>query len=279
MNLPISAKSVVRYVPIEFDLPGAEARLLEQVDVLNRMASDAAPEDKMAVARKRVGQLEDLARAVRARVEEKDGKVPIFLLGVPSSFEKAEWRRAVAAVPCRFPNTTALLDTARDVLRDLEPENLAYLLELCDQAEHAAGPGAPALDEAFAQEWAALEEVLAREPRYAAILADRRHWLDVAPMIAAQHFLIGWENVGFPFKRARRGYVSESLIERIGEGWAREIGMRAIELMSINKATEKNSASPSPSTTSPAPIAAGNDRPTADRDGSSSESSSPQTQD
>jgi hypothetical protein len=63
--------------------------------------------------------------------------------------------------------------------------------------------------------------------------------LEVAPILAAQQFLRGWENVEPVFDR-RNGLVSETALGEIPESHIIEIGLEAISLMSPTEAEAKN---------------------------------------
>ena len=94
-------------------------------------------------------------------------------------------------------------------------------------------------------------------PAYAALLAARQHWLGLAPMIALRHALRGWSGEGLPPLRRAQGRVPDDLLELIGEADIAGIGWKAINLGRPSASAEKNSAAPSPSPGTGAPLPVG----------------------
>ena len=180
---------------------------------------------------------------------------PVFFLQVATLMARAQWRRALAEEGARLPSQAELLAALRDDLKASGPDNLEQLLDEVDAYEATADA-----DEKLkvAPHMPQMEQWCARlAGAYSRALADRDFWFDLAPVMAAQRFIGGWENVGVPFKAAKSGVdpaTLEVLKDKLGEPVIKRVGWRAMELMTLsrNEDAEKNSAAPSGSPESPA---------------------------
>jgi len=260
--LPISTMDVVRYVPLEYD----SARAQQILDGLR--ADPAADKDAIAAAERHLAKVE-------ANLAACGGQPPVYLIRVPSLRARAAWRRDVAASGARMPSNAEMFEAMRAALREVAPANLDALLEMVDQAEYAAEKGEP-LDAKAAREIGALETQLLSVPVYSVLQGARQYWASIAPIIAAQHFIAGWESVGAPYETSR-GLVTDAALEALPRGHAEEAGWHAIGLMSVSKDQTKNSASPSRSLEGPKPSAAAQTLSTADAAGTSSAKSTSKT--
>jgi hypothetical protein len=263
-----SAKDIVRCVPVAYDRAAAEEALAAAERETDRVDAGEAE-------RRRRDQAAAWLADVEARCAAGGDAVPVYHVRVPTLRDRAVWRRAVAEAGARLPSQAELLDALRAALREVAPENLEALLEKVDLfAAMEAGKVPP--DAELARDMAALETQLLAVPRYAVLVGARTFWFEIAPLVAAAHFLAGWENAGVDYA-AERGRVSDELLGALPQGHAAEMGLRAIGLMSLTPAEAKNSASRSRSPAArprmPAEIAP----PTAGGDGSSTASSSPET--
>jgi len=201
---------------------------------------------------------------------------PVYAIAVPTLMQRAAFRRDVAAAGARYPGQDEMFVALREGVRAaVEDDAQPALLETLDAAE-AAGAGL-AEDAELARDMAGIEAAMRRHhPPYAALEAERAYWLSVAPIVAARHFLRGWEGVAAPFRR-QAGLVPEDLLAELPDAHVEAIGWEAISLMSPSRAQAKNSASPSPSPSDPQTSPAEPSRPTAAPDGNSSASASPAT--
>ena len=139
--------------------------------------------------------------------------------------------------------------------------------------------GEATLSELQGAEFAALQIQLLQVPAYATLVAAREFYLNVAPILAAQHFLAGWENVAVAVETAR-GQITEACLAQLDRTHVLEAGWYAISLMSVSKEQAANLKSPSPSrsgrngsATAPADPTAGPS--TAAPDGTSAAGSTP----
>ncbi|MBI1243762.1 MAG: hypothetical protein GC202_02060 [Alphaproteobacteria bacterium] len=230
--LPVSARDTVPFVPFAYDLAAATAPV------------DSVPADP-AMAQKLSDERAAHLDAVHAALKAVDGKPPTYHVRVPSLRARAAWRRDVAQAGARMPSNGDLFEALRAALREVGPANLDELLEKVDHAE-AMASGRIERDSGLAREVAALETQLMASPTYAVLVAARTYWYDVAPVIAASHFLAGWDNVDIPFVSAR-GLVPEETLRELPQGHAVEIGFKAISMMAVSGQDAKNSASRSPS--------------------------------
>lgn len=216
-----------------------------------------------------------LSRAVRFTPPGEQGESPpVYLIAVPTLMQRAAFRRDVTAAGARYPGQEEMFEALRAGVRAVvEEEAQPALLETLDAAQ-AAGDGL-AEDAELVRDMAEIEKAMRRHhPPYAALEAERAYWLSVAPIVAARHFLRGWEGVEPPFRRVA-GLVPEELLAQLPDGHVEAFGWDAISLLSPSRVQAKNSASPSPSPSDPKISQAEPNRPTAAPDGSSSASASP----
>lgn len=203
---------------------------------------------------------------------------PTYLLAVPSYLQRAAFRRDLRAAGADYPGDAALLAALREDLTAIAPANLEELLALVDGAESAANAG----DDAAADpELGGRIGDLARLARsaggrYAALEGDREFWLAVAPLVACQHFLIGWEGRDEAFA-LRRDRATDVTLSFLTENEVRAVGYTALGLLRPDADTVGNSASPSPSPGGPALSPPTSTPSLSPADGSCSESASTET--
>ncbi|MBK3734949.1 hypothetical protein GAY29_17940 [Azospirillum brasilense] len=228
--LPVSTKDVIRFTPV-----------LDRIDILQKLQT-AADTDEARTA---------FAGLIAKAQDEADAKPqPVYLLAVPSYLQRAAWRRDVRAAGAMYPGDAELFRALRDDLRACAPVNLDDLLAVVDEAEAASnGEVDPEAVERLG-EIDRLARALGR--RYAALEGDREFYLSVSPIIAARHFLLGWEGVkaedggDAPFER-RGGLTTDETLQHLDERELRAVGVKIIGLMRVGKDQEKNSVSPSQS--------------------------------
>lgn len=194
-----------------------------------------------------------------------------FDLAVPSRLQRAAFRRDLAATGARYPSDAELRQAMRDGIEALVAEDQrAELLEAVDQLE--AGDSSDQVRERIE----ALERVLVKRfAPYGDLLAARGHWLEVAPIVACQHFLRGWDGLALPFA-SRAGLVPPDLLDQaLSDEQIVSVGLKILSLMSPGKDQEKNSASPSPSPSAQPILPAEPNPPTTAPDGNFSETSTP----
>jgi hypothetical protein len=256
--LPVSAKDTVPFVPWEYDLALAQVAL-----------TLATTDQQVKSANEHIAQVE-------GHIAAADGKIPTYHIRVPSGRGRAAWRRDVAMAGARLPAKAELFEALRSGVKAIGPSNLDELLAKLDLAEAIeAGKADPDAD--LAREISAFETQMMGDPGYSVLVAARTYWFEIAPLIAASHFLTGWENLDLPF--ARKGdRVPDDLLDALPQGHVQQIGLKAINLMSVSKDQEKNSASPSRSPAAPPLSIAAPSLPTAGADGISSASATPRTQ-
>lgn len=245
--LPLSAKDIVSFTP-----------LVDQLDTLRLLAAaaDASP-DTPADARAKLGQaIASLESKIAATPQ------PVYRLAVPTLLQRAAWRRDVRAEGATYPGDAQLYQALRDDLALTAPANLDSLLAVIDDVEAANGgevnPDPDALRDL---------EAIARLARgliggaFAALEADREYWLNVAPIVACRHFLLGWDHVPAPFERVN-GRTSDASLDALGDVEMRAVGNKIMGLMRPDRAAVGNSESPSPSASSPRPTPAASAPPT-----------------
>ena len=275
VNLPISARSLDRFIPPEYDIDGAK-RLADEAAA----AVDAAPDDgarrQAEIAR---DAAEAFATAVRDRLDALGRPPPLFFLQPATYLQRGDFQAMLIEKSADFPGNAALYDSLiAAVNKVVIPEDRPPLLEGLQRAR---------LLETLEPELAELvnrieEQVGPHWTSYQRLLAKRQRWLRRAPYHAVQFFARGWEHLydaddeAIPFERYM-DLVPDRVMERIPDDLVETVGLRAMALMTIAAAQRKNSKSRSPSASSPPPSPAGRTPSTA-ADGRSSELSTAQTQ-
>ena len=215
MTLPTSAKEHTRFTPSDHT---SEVREAEE-SAANKLRG-----------KKREQKLAEIA----ARFESP----PIYFLATPTILERAKWRRAVLATGARWHDDDAMVVCLkRGISEVVAPAQEAELLDIVDRF---AGYDEGQAPEDLAIEFEEIERtVQGAYPAYAGLAADRAYWLSVAPILAAQQFLSGWENIDAPFEQ-RAGQLTEDCLAMIPEAHVMEVGLKAIELMSPTGDLAKN---------------------------------------
>ena len=215
MTSPTSAKEQYRFTPSDYDSKTREA-------------------EEAAANKLRGKKREQTLAEIAARFENP----PVYLIATPTILERAKWRRSVLATGARWHDDGAMVACLkRGIAEVVAPGQEAELLDIVDRfAAHDEGQAPEDLSIDFEE----IERtVQGAYPAYAGLAADRAYWLSVAPIIAAQHFLRGWENVEAPFQQ-RAGQLTENCLAMIPEAHVMEIGLKAIELMSPTGDLAKN---------------------------------------
>lgn len=215
MSYPVSCKDIHRFTPSDY---------------LNEVR-----ETREAAAAKLRGKKREAALAEIAAEFESP---PVYLIATPTILERAKWRRSVLATGARWHDDEAMVACLkRGIGEVVSPDLHPGLLDIVNRFAEFEEGQAP---EDVAAEFAEIERsVQGAYPPYAGLAADRAYWLSVAPILAAQQFLTGWENVEAPFEH-RASLVTEDCLVAIPETHVMEIGLKAIEFMSPTEAQAKN---------------------------------------
>src|SRR5690606_29448419 len=127
----------------------------------------------------------------------------------------------------------ALLEAAIAAIRELSPGNAGDLIDEME-AFRARDWAERQEDRDAAQRIDAILATLARSvPAIRSMLARRQEFLDVMPVLAAKHFLVGIEAPkAHPVKlRQRGGLVDDAVLDEIGEQTVAAIGWKIQSLM------------------------------------------------
>lgn len=201
-----------------------------------------------------------------------------YQIATPKLLTRAAFRRAVSALGAVYHADTALLNAVRDGIREcVADDQQADLLSVIDSYEYQRdqlmelGEDASDEDKAefedLADQLSQIEAFMTREySHYSEMVADRVHWLSVAPILAFKHFVTGWEGGDVVFKR-RAGQVDDAVMEALPPDHIETVGWRAITMMSPNKDQEKNSEPQSQSPADPETTTADATLPTAETAG------------
>ena len=161
-------------------------------------------------------------RFTPGRYQEAEG-APVYLVAVPSQRQVISWRRAVEEAGGRYHPFERMIACLRQGIREVVADDQqGELLEILDSYEAAVdardSEGGDGPDAELEAQFRQIEDAVYREyPPYRGLSADRGRWLDLAPLIACEMFLVGWENLDVPFKRRRHGGgVDPAALEEIG---------------------------------------------------------------
>lgn len=159
-----------------------------------------------------------------------------YILAPLSYRERAAFRADMARMGGTYPSRPQLFAAIRSIVRELAPGNAAELLDLLDAAE-ADEKGE---DTDVQTRLAALEAQIATQPAYAAMAAARTLYRNMLPYVAARHALRGWEGEGLPEFRRDRGLVPDELLEAVPAAELDEVGNKAADLMTPDRAAAGN---------------------------------------
>lgn len=167
---------------------------------------------------------------------------PVYLIEVPTVLRRAELARDIAATGAKNHSDAALLEMLREAVEAyVEQSQRGELMDLIDQCEAA---GLTLLDKELSAKLTDLQEQIAEyDDCFRNALADRAYWYRVAPIVAAQMFLVGIEGQK-PLPR-RHGKLVDGVLEDLPMDDVDAIGWKAFVLMSVSKEQEKNCDSPS----------------------------------
>jgi hypothetical protein len=161
--------------------------------------------------------------------------------------ERNRLRRAVRQEAGDPPDRAVMLGVLREVLRAMDPADLAEALATVDEAEAAP-------DDKVAQSRLAVIERAARSaPAYAELVEAQLRYHEVQPEITARFALRGWAGDGLPPFRREGDMVPEDLMDAIPAAELDAIASRAMVLIWLGPSAEGNSEAPSPSPASPTP--------------------------
>jgi hypothetical protein len=195
---------------------------------------------------------------------------PVYLIAPPSVMTKARWRSEVASSGAVMPSDSEVFQTLRVGVREIVADHMQEdLLALIDQWEDATNEDEPDYEkEGLDPVWAAGEkerrkqlekrvnffrnEMRSKYPPYAQKMADQQFYMEIAPYLAAKHFLAGWENVDAEFRQVN-GRVPDEVLESIPPEHVFWIGIHAMGMQRPTRADEKNSAGASASEKNPKP--------------------------
>lgn len=247
MTLPLSTKTLVRFTPPGLDgEPGAPVYLL-QVPTLR---DKAAWRREVIAAGVVYHDATSLRRGLKAGIAALfDAEQARELIDLLDRFDEArdaflEDVRRLQSVMKGKPATVADAAPGDSAKGDAAPD-----------PEPAADPGPaadpePVKDEAYqaslktfnrlAQQVNDLDQaVRAQHPPYLRLFAENLHYDDMAPLVALEMFLKGWENVDGVFRRAN-GKVSDETILCIPADQRTQVGQKIISLFGVTDAQSKN---------------------------------------
>lgn len=191
----------------------------------------------------------DIFRYTPGRFAGQDG-APVYLLKALSKMDRAQHARDVSATGARCPTSAELVYAMRSGVTEIVHEDdRTRCHSLLDAFE------AKTLDADGEKALAELEQVMLRTcVHYAAIVAERNYYMQVAPMIAFQRFVLGWENVAHEYKRSGNR-IADDVFEQIDDSDVAEVGWAVLVRDRFKESDAKKSPSPSPSGGSQQPSA------------------------
>jgi hypothetical protein len=171
-----------------------------------------------------------------------------YLIAPLTFRERQAFRADLARDGGIYPPQAQMLEALRLAITEAAPANAEELAVAIARAE--AEPDDPEAQAPLAM----IEAACAAIPSYAGLLAARQRYIGMLPWVAARHALRGWEGTDLPPFKRDRGLVSEALMDALPQEDIEPIGWRASALMQPSWDAEKNSAAPSLSPASQAPM-------------------------
>ncbi|OJU22702.1 MAG: hypothetical protein BGN95_03805 [Sphingomonas sp. 66-10] len=188
---------------------------------------------------------------------ETDAKKPVYLIRAGSLIERSQIEAELSGVydagrVYSFELRQAMKDGILHLLAD-DPE-IDRVIELVDRdadarAEDGETPELPPEDERLLAD---ISNILRQHWRaYGDLVAQIERRREIAPILAFQRFVVGWENLPVPFARDRQGRIPESSLIKLDPIEMKAVGNRAYALLYPELDAEKNSAAPSSSEDGP----------------------------
>lgn len=273
--LPVSAKQPVRFIPLAAQIDRTRRQLAGLRELYAGLVEAPAPNqgNSQGNGQKTKGQKtkgknepagplltdealkkrqEDLLAAAQDQLEAMKRRLadnpdqPAYLVAAATVFERANFRPAMLAHGCLWPDTAELLRVLRAAIPVcVEDHQHAALVELLDQAELLGDESSWTFDVT-----AGIDSLTAQlrglYPDLDRLLAARSRWTETAPLVAAQMFLRGWENVrdrqgcDLPFQQ-RAGRVTDDCLTAMPLDDLVAVGQFALALMQgLTEEQEKN---------------------------------------
>lgn len=179
---------------------------------------------------------------------EGQDDAPVYLLRTPSLIERAAFRRDLRAAGATYSSDEDLFEALREGVRAIDPVNRDELLADVDAIAESGIENASG--ELRARVGEIMRQVRAFYPRFAGLEGDREYFMQVMPIVACRHFLLGWENLDAPFER-KNGLTSDHCLQQLPDRDLYAVGFHALSLMNVSETERKNSESRSPSASSP----------------------------
>lgn len=173
---------------------------------------------------------------------------PTYLIGVPTLAGRAHYNRKMEEEGIPYISDSDLLDIVeegvRETVNEAQHEELFALIASyreCRPEERTI--------ELIRQLTDIEKQLRSVYPPYAEAIAARSYHMNIMPIIAAKCFLRGIEN-GVAFA-AQGGFVTDECLESLPEADVRDIGWKAVALLSPSEAQIKNSDAPLQSVADP----------------------------
>lgn len=160
---------------------------------------------------------------------------PRYLLQPGGVVERSLFEAELASPPYNAGRVydVQLYEAARDGVRAWATgDDLARLLELIDAHQSQQLKDGSADMQMFLTVEAALRD---KWPAYAALCAQRARRQECLPLLAAQRFLRGWENIDKPFQANFDGSPSPKTLAAIPQLELKAIGLQAWSLLYVSE--------------------------------------------
>jgi len=172
-----------------------------------------------------------------------DGSPRSYTLRVPSYRQANAVRRLLRQIAGTDFVQAVLLDTLREVMRQIAPPNLAEVLAQIDEAE------ATPEDRRAQARLQVIEAAAMPVPAYAEMVDRRDRYVEQMPVVRLRHMLVDWRGPGLPPFATVGGLAPEDIDDIIPAPEFAALARRAESLLVVGRAMVGNSGAP---TTSPA---------------------------
>jgi len=205
----------------------------------------------------------DLVRFTPDALKDRED-APVFLLKVPTMRENMAFTRVLLEEGLTYPSDVEYVETLRGaIIECVADDEQPALLQIVDEFEGAIeaakdrpiGEDAPEQGDLMEHVNKIVSTLRPHYPPLAQIIANRVYFVQMAPYVRTQMFLMKIDGDGAPALKRNFGRLNDDVVnaieKRYGDGTIAAIGNRIVELMQPTETEKKNSPSPPPSPPDP----------------------------
>ena len=173
-----------------------------------------------------------------------------YCFQIPTIKSRAKFQKILASEGVFYPPDSELIrcleKAVQEIVADDQKSELLAILELVEATGIAEVKEKD--PELFADYTSMIEQLLPYSPAYARLIAERRYFFEMYPIIAIELFLLS--SSGFEVKRVA-GRITDDSLQQLPLSHVEPLGWHIAAHLSLSAETKKNSALPSPSQAGP----------------------------